>query len=203
MGRRGVGKSSLAKRIAEEKNIFNLNSGAFYRAIAVKILDLNKQHAPEEEVIKTANETQLDIIRGLLYLDGEEVESRLRSDLADHWSSVVSAIVPVRHAVNRQLRRIARGMSLVAEGRDMTTVVFPSAEVKIYLTASLEVRARRRFDQKTSEMSLSQIGKIMRDRDYRDSHKEEGSLTIAKDAIVLDTSSLTLDEVYNRVIKLI
>ncbi len=202
-GPAGVGKSSLAHRIAREMDFFNLNSGAFYRAVALKILDLGLQNAPRETLIEAADHARLDVVDNNLYLDGREVESRLRSDLVDHWSSVLSSIVPIRHAVNRHLHRIAKGLSLVAEGRDMTTVVFPQADIKIYLTANPDVRALRRFRQGSSAMSLSEIKESIQDRDTRDTHKEEGSLSIAKDAVVVDTSNLTIDEVYIKVMKLI
>lgn len=197
------GKSSLAARIAKEMGFFNLNSGAFYRAIAVAVIDCNMENAPEEKIIRIAEQSKLEIIDNCLHLNNENVENRLRSDQVDHWSSVLSSIVPIRHVVNRELRRVGTKTSLVAEGRDMTSVVFPNAEVKIYLKASTHVRAQRRFKQGTSKMNLHEIEQSIHERDLRDSNKLEGSLLITEDSIVLDTSILTLDEVYERVAKLI
>ncbi len=202
-GPAGAGKSELARRIAGEMNCFNLNSGAFYRAAAVKILDMGLKEAPDEQLVRIVDESQFEIVDGCLHLDGSNIEGRIRQDIIDHWSSVFAVKVPVRHAINRHLRRIVTGMSIVAEGRDMTTVVFPHADVKIYLTANPEIRAMRRYKQGTSTLSLPEIERVMRQRDHRDSTKLEGSLAIAEDAIVLDTSDLHLDEVYDRVIKLI
>ncbi len=202
-GPAGVGKSSLADRVARGFNFFNLNSGAFYRAVVVKVLDDRVDPENETEVIAAANRAELEIVDDALYLDGKNVENRLRTDAVDRWSSILSTIVPVRHIVNQHLRRIAGTISLVAEGRDMTTVVFPEAEVKIYLDADARVRAKRRFDQGTSTQSLKDIEASIRERDERDTNKKEGSLAVAEDAVVLDTSALTLDEVYEKVTGLI
>ena len=202
-GPAGVGKSSLAERVAREFGFFNLNSGSFYRAMVLKVLDDGVDAEDERAVIDAAGRARLDIVGGRLHLDGRDVENRLRTDQVDRWSSIISTIVPVRHIVNENLRRIAGEMNLVAEGRDMTTVVFPDAEVKIYLEADPSVRARRRFDQGTSDQSLAEIEASIRERDDRDSRKKEGSLAIAEDAEVLDTSALTLDEVYEKVSGLI
>ena len=194
-GPAGAGKSSLAQMIAERHNLFNLNSGSFYRAVAVKILDDNLTHASEDQIIAVAESVSLEIVDDKLHLDGHCIEDRLRNDQIDHWSSVISAIGRVRHAVNGHLRRVAENISLVAEGRDMTTVVFPDAEFKIFLTASPEIRARRRYEQGTSSMSLMEIERNIRIRDQRDSNKTEGSLRIARNAKVLDSTDLTLIEV--------
>ncbi|RKX74511.1 MAG: hypothetical protein DRP49_05940, partial [Spirochaetes bacterium] len=114
-----------------------------------------------------------------------------------------SSIVEIRHIINGHLRRIASTINLVAEGRDMTTVVFPDAAVKIYLDASVSVRAMRRFNQGSSSQTLGEIELSIRERDHRDRNKKEGSLLIADDAVVLDTSTLTLAQVYEKVTELI
>lgn len=202
-GPAGVGKSSIAAHVARVFGFFNLNSGSFYRAMVVKVLDEGVDAEDEQAVIEAAYRAELDIIDGRLYLDGSDVEGRLRTDMVDRWSSIISTIVPVRHIVNEHLRRIAGTINLVAEGRDMTTVVFPDAEVKIYLDADPSVRAERRFEQGTSTLSLKELEASIRERDERDSNKKEGSLTVAKDALVLDTSILTLNEVYEKVTGLI
>lgn len=202
-GPAGVGKSSLAQRIAAEHGFFYLNSGAFYRAIALCITESGLENSSEEQWIVVAQNAELDIVEGNLHLNGKNVENLIRNDKIDHWSSKVSTVVAIRHAVNRHLRRIAASLNLVAEGRDMTTVVFPEAELKIYLDASPQVRARRRYNQGSSGMSLEDIEQSIRSRDERDRNKKEGSLKIAKDSLVLDSSVLTLDEVYERVRKFI
>ncbi len=202
-GPAGVGKSTVALWIAETFGFFNLNSGAFYRAMVVKALDSKIDVHNEPAVISSCDSAELDIVKGHLFLDGVNVEKRLRTHEVDQWSSIISTIVPVRHIVNRHLRRIAGTINLVAEGRDMTTVVFPDAEVKIYLEANASVRARRRFDQGLSSRSLEEIEADIRERDHRDKNKKEGSLLIADDALVLDSSTLTLNQVYEKVSGLI
>lgn len=198
-GPAGVGKSSLAVRIAEGFDFFNLNSGSFYRAVAVKVLDAGAADKDENLITEIADTAVLDIVAGRIHLDGKDIENRLRTDEVDHWSSVLSTIVPLRHAVNRHIRRIAASMDIVAEGRDMTSVVFPDAEVKIYLDADPSVRAKRRYEQGTSGQSLEELETSIRIRDERDKNKKEGSLTIAEGALVIDTSALTLDQVYEKV----
>lgn len=202
-GPAGVGKSTIANWVSDSFGFFNLNSGSFYRAMVVTVLDHDVDVSDEKAVVAAAESAELDIVDGKLTLDGKSVEDRLRTDEVDQWSSIISTIVPVRHIVNRHLRRIAGTINLVAEGRDMTTVVFPDAEVKIYLEADPAVRAKRRFDQGTSTQSLAELEASITERDNRDRNKKEGSLIIADDAVVLDTSTLTLDQVYEKVARLI
>ena len=202
-GPAGVGKSSLAGMVSREFGFFNLNSGSFYRAMVLKVLKDGVNPEQQDAVITAAKNADLDLVDGRLHLDGTDVEDHLRTDSVDRWSSIISTIVPVRHIVNEHLRRIAGTISLVAEGRDMTTVVFPDAEVKIYLDADPAVRAKRRFDQGTSGLSLEEIEASIRERDDRDANKKEGSLLVAEDAVVLNTSALTLNEVYEKVSGLI
>ena len=205
-GPAGVGKSSLAEKISKGFGFFNLNSGSFYRAAAVKVLDSNIDYDNEnneKELIKLISKADLNIVDKHLYLDGADVENRLRTPEVDRASSVISSIVEVRHIINDKLRRIGENISLVAEGRDMTTVVFPKAEVKIYLDAGVSVRAKRRFNQESGKQTLEEIEKSIIERDNRDRNKKEGSLKIADDAVVLDSSTLTLTEVYDKVSGLI
>jgi len=198
-GPAGVGKSSIASRLAEKFGFFNLNSGNFYRAVTLKAQSEGLTPADEEAVVRTAEGCILEIRGFRLYLDGRDVEDLLHSDAVDAMVAEVSAIVPVRHIVNVKLRELSRSLDLVAEGRDMTTVVFPHAEVKVFLDASPEIRARRRLDQGVSELTYEEILDGIKKRDVIDRNKEEGSLKISDDAIYLDTSSLTLDQVCERV----
>ena len=128
-------------------------------------------------------------------LNGTDVTAHLHDDRVAKNVAQVSAIVPLRHLVNDLMREITKSLSIVCEGRDMTTVVFPNAEYKIYLDASAEVRAKRRFDQGVSDMTLEQIKQSIIERDNIDKNKKEGALKIAKDALYIDTSNLTIDDV--------
>ena len=198
-GPAGVGKSSIAGHIAERLNFFNLNSGNFYRAVTLKSIESGFSSENEQDIIKIAEDCNFEIREFRMILDGKDVEDVLHSDTIDAMVAQVSAIVPVRHIVNDKIREISSHLDLVAEGRDMTTVVFPHAEVKVFLDASAEVRAKRRFDQGVSELSYEEILEGIQKRDIIDRNKKEGSLKITEDALYLDTSSLTLDQVCEKV----
>ncbi|MDC7239194.1 MAG: (d)CMP kinase [Spirochaetales bacterium] len=198
-GPAGVGKSSIASTIARKLGYFNLNSGNFYRAVALKLIRDGMGFEDEESVVVMARKLHLTITKGRLNMDGEDVEDLLHSDAVDAIVAQVSAIVPVRHFVNEQLREVSESLDLVAEGRDMTTVVFPHAQVKVFLDASPEVRAKRRFDQGVSTLPYEEILEGIRKRDVIDRNKKEGSLIISEDALYIDTSTLTLEEVCEKV----
>ena len=198
-GPAGVGKSSIAGHIAEKLNFFNLNSGNFYRAVTLKSIESGLRSDNEQDIIRIAEECRIEIRNFRMILDGKDVEDVLHSDAIDAMVAQVSAIVPVRHIVNDKIRDISSHLNLVAEGRDMTTVVFPHAEVKVFLDASAEIRARRRFDQGVSELSYDEILEGIQKRDIIDRNKKEGRLKISEDALYLDTSSLTLDQVCEKV----
>ena len=198
-GPAGVGKSTIASTIANMMGYFNLNSGNFYRAVSLTLLRQGISFDDETAVVEAAGKTALEIRAGRLFMDGEDVEDLLHSDEVDGIVAHVSAIVPVRHIVNEKLRDISRSLDLVAEGRDMTTVVYPDAEVKIFLDASPEIRAERRFKQGTSALSYDEILDSIRKRDVIDRNKKEGSLIIADDALYIDTSALTLEQVCEKV----
>jgi len=198
-GPAGVGKSSIASQIADEWSYFNLNSGNFYRAITLKSLQNGISIDRKDKIIEIGESCEIAIKDFRLHLDGNDVEDLLHSDEIDALVAQVSAIIPVRHIVNTKLRVISKSLNIVAEGRDMTTVVFPDAEVKIFLDASPEIRAKRRFDQGVSQLSYEEILDGIVKRDIIDRNKEEGSLKVSGDALYLDTSSLTLGQVCARV----
>ena len=142
-----------------------------------------------------AEKLDLDYVNDHLILNGEDVNHLLHQDIVSEHASPVSAIVELRHIVNKKLRKITETQSVVCEGRDITTVVFPNAEYKFYLDASIDVQAQRRFDQGVSELSLEEIKQAIMKRDALDKNKKEGSLKIAEDATYIDTSDLTIDNV--------
>ncbi len=207
-GPAGTGKSTVAKRVAGELGIVFLNSGSFYRAITLALIQSGKidgakkltpeeAHAKEAEIVDFAKQQKLDYDEnaGHFILNGVDVETQLHSDKVDGSVASVSAIVPVRHLVNDRMRELTSKMSIVCEGRDMTTVVFPNAEHKFYLDASIDVQAQRRFDQGCSNLTLEQIKADIIRRDEIDRNKAEGSLKVAEDAVYIDTSDLTIEEV--------
>jgi len=198
-GPAGVGKSTIASAIAREMGYFNLNSGNFYRAVSLSLIEKGMSYDDEKAVSALAEELEFEIRNGCLHMNDKDVEDMLHNDDVDAIVAQVSAIVPVRHIVNEHLRIISRSLDLVAEGRDMTTVVFPHAEVKVFLDASPEIRAERRFKQGVSTLSFEQILTGIRSRDVIDRNKKEGSLIISEDALYIDTSSLTLEQVCEKV----
>ena len=198
-GPAGVGKSSIAKKIAENMGIFYLNSGNFYRAITLYLLEKNVDIKDEKAVIEAASKCDITVKDHHVYLNGADVEDKLHSDAVDAIVAPVSAIMEVRHIVNRQLRALASHLDLISEGRDVTTVVFPDAEYKFYFDADARTRAEHRFKQGTSNMSLEEIEKSIIERDKIDRNKAFGALKIAKDSIYIDTTGLTIDQVYAKV----
>jgi cytidylate kinase len=202
-GPAGAGKSTVASLVAEQTDLFYLNSGNFYRAVTLKVLENNADPENEQEVIKSAENTAIEIREGRTFADGIDVENKLHTPVVDRWVSEHSAIIPVRHVVVQRLREVAQSLDIIMEGRDITTVVFPQAEVKIYLDADVETRVKRRFTQGIGDTSLDEIRENIIKRDKIDKNKAEGSLRIAPDAVYLDTSDLTIDQVCEKVVYII
>lgn len=194
-GPAGCGKSTVAKILAERLHLTFLNSGSFYRGITLALLRDGIDLKDEQKVLDFARGLSLDYVNSHLILEGEDVEDLLHTDQVDAHAAQVSAIVPLRHIVNEKIREVTKSLSIVCEGRDMTTVVFPNAEHKFYLDASIDVQAQRRFNQGVSDLSLEEIKESIRKRDEIDKNKVEGALKIAPDALYIDTSHLTIEEV--------
>ncbi len=210
-GPAGSGKSTIAKKIAKREGFIFLNTGSFYRGVSLALLrsrggSLDGSGArsldvsDEESVASFAATVPLDYRGDHLFIGDEDVDSLLRTDAVESIVAQVSAIVPLRHTVNEKIRMVARNASVVCEGRDMTTVVFPDAQFKFFLDASVQSRAKRRFLQGTSSLSLAEIERTISARDEIDRNKKEGSLKIAPDATYIDTSDLTIDDVCDMII---
>ena len=195
-GPAGTGKSTIAKMLADKLNITFLNSGGFYRTLTLAVLDAGIDYKDEKATLEFCRKQKIEYTKeGNFILNGTDVTAHLHDDRVTANASQVSAIVEIRHLVNDLMREITKSLSIVCEGRDMTTVGFPNAEVKVYLDASAEVRAKRRFDQGVSDMTLEEIKAAIEKRDEMDKNKKEGSLKIASDALYIDTSNLTIDAV--------
>lgn len=198
-GPAGAGKSTIAKTIAEKTGFFYLNSGNFYRAVTLYAMKQGYDPEDSDAVISAAGECTIEIKEGNLFLNGENVENDLHTDSVDNYVAEHSAIIPVRKIVNEAIRKAVADLDVVAEGRDMTTVVFPKAEVKFYLDASIKARVERRGRQGVSEKSMGEIQKNLEKRDEIDKNKPYGALKIAEDAVYLDTTDLTIEAVCEKV----
>lgn len=201
-GPAGTGKSTIASMLAKKLNITFLNSGGFYRTLTYAILQNGIDYKDEKKTLDFCKKQKIEYTKdGAFFLNGKDVTSHLHDDEVSKNVSQVSAIVEIRHLVNDLMREITKSLSIVCEGRDMTTVVFPNAEYKIYLDASSDVRAKRRFMQGVSNLSFEEIKSAIEKRDEMDKNKKEGSLKIAPDAKYIDTSNLTIDEVCEIILK--
>ena len=194
-GPAGTGKSTVAHRVAEELNLTFLHSGSFYRALTLAAIDAGVSLDDADAVLELAKKQKLDYVDAHLILNGKDVDDQLHQDKVDANVSKVSSIVPLRHLVNDRMREIVKSLNIICEGRDMTTVVFPQAEYKFYLDASIDVQAQRRFDQGCSGLTLEEVKAAIIKRDEMDKNKAEGALKRADDAQYIDTSDLTIDDV--------
>ncbi|MBI9108734.1 MAG: (d)CMP kinase [Spirochaetales bacterium] len=199
-GPAGVGKSTIAENIAARAGFFYLNSGNFYRAVTLSALKLGINPEDSDAIASNSRKLNIEIINGRVHLDEQDVDVQLHTDEVDRWVAQHSAIVAVREIVTKALRKTALNLDIVVEGRDISTVVFPDAEIKFYMDASIEIRARRRLDQGTSSQTFPELVESIRNRDEIDKNKPVGSLKLASDAIYLDTSDLTIDEVCAKVL---
>ncbi len=200
-GPAGVGKSTIAKKIAEKASLFYVNSGNFYRAITLDVIKNKLSITDTDLILDIANRIKFSLINEKLHVNNVDIEDKLHSDLVDSLVAQVSSIVSIRRLVNTAIRKTTESMDIIVEGRDISTVVFPNADLKIYLDASVEKRAARRHNQGVSDLSLKEIEEAILTRDQIDKSKPEGSLKISHDALYLDTSDLTIDEVCDKVLQ--
>lgn len=203
-GPAGSGKGTITKIVANKCNLINIDTGATYRCLALKTLNNNIDIKDENKIIELAKNIKIQFdTNDRVFLDGIDVTDKIRSKEVSQIVSFISSIVEVRKIMVDIQRNMARGKDVIMEGRDITTVVFPNADYKFYLDASVEERARRRFEQnkeKNIDMSYEEILENIKRRDYNDMHKEVGSLTIASDAIYIDSTNKSIEEVANIII---
>ena len=204
-GPAGSGKGTITKILAEKLGVVNIDTGAMYRSLALAALRRGLTVDDKEEIIDLAKTIKIEFDKdGHTFLDGEDVSTLIRTPEVSSIVSPISSIVEVRHEMVKQQRKFAENTSVIMEGRDITTVVFPNATYKFYLDASAEERANRRYKQNQEagiEMSYEEVLDSINKRDYNDMHKEEGSLMRTNDQIYIDSTHLTIDEVVDEFLK--
>jgi len=199
----GAGKSTIAKLVGDKLGLEYIDTGAMYRAVGLK---LNRKGIKPDDLISISNildETTIDFVNGKIILDGDDVSDIIRTQEISKFASIYSQIPEVRSKLVDIQRRIAAGKSVIMDGRDIGTNVLTDAELKVFLTADSMVRARRRYDEfrsKGIKANLDDIYEEIKDRDYQDMNRKLNPLVQAEDAIRLDTSDMTIDEVVNTIV---
>lgn len=209
-GPAGAGKSTIAKLLAAKLGILYLDTGAMYRAVGLKALNTGVDISDEAAVEKMLADTKIDVTQenGVqhVYLDGNDVSSAIRENAVSKAASDISAVPCVRYKMVELQREIASRCDTVLDGRDIGTFVLPNAEYKIFLTASSEERAKRRYAElkaKGSTLTLEQIKDDIVKRDYNDSHRTLAPLKKADDATEVDTTAMSIDDVVGRIYAII
>jgi len=200
-GPAGSGKSTVARSVARRLGYTYIDSGAMYRSVALWALRLGMDLDDMHRLDQLAQAVRIEFVNGAVLLNGEDVSQAIREAPVSEAASKVAAYPGVRRAMREEQRRIATLGNVVMEGRDIGTVVFPDARVKIYLDASSEARAGRRAAELGSP--VEQVGEEMASRDRRDRTRTEAPLTQAPDADYIDTTALSLAEVEEAVLKLV
>ena len=206
-GPAGAGKSTIAKRVAKELSFIYVDTGAMYRAMALHLLKHEIPMDDAEAIAKSCHDAAISIRyengEQQVILNGENVTSLLRAEEVGNMASVSSANPSVRKKLVSLQQELAASCDVVMDGRDIGTVVLPDANVKIYLTASSRTRAMRRYQelqQKGESCDLDAIEEDIKERDYRDMHREISPLRQAEDAVLVDSSEMTIQEVCDAII---
>ena len=203
-GPAGSGKSTIAKLIAKKFNFTYIDTGAMYRMITLYLLENNIDFDDLKEIEKALKNINLDMQGDKFYLDNVDVSTKIREKRINENVSKVASIKIVRDNLVNLQRKISNNKNVILDGRDIGTVVFPNAKVKIFLVATAEERARRRYNEfleKKTEITYEEVLKSIKERDHIDSTRDESPFVKANDAIEFDSTNLTIDDVVNFISK--
>ena len=206
-GPSGAGKSTIAKLLASKLNYIHIDTGAMYRAVALKCMMNNINLSDENSISDILNDTNITFeANGDTYLDDINVSDKIRTNEMSLLASEVSKILSVRNYLVQQQQLMSKEKGYILDGRDIGTVVLKDAEVKVFLTATSNARAQRRNQQNIEKNIESNIEKIeieIKQRDYQDTNRSNSPLRQAEDAILIDSSDLTIEEVVNKILEMI
>lgn len=203
----GAGKSTIAKLLAKKLNYIHLDTGAMYRAVTLAAIRKNIDFSKKDKLIEIAEKIDISFNEaGEIFLDNENISEEIRSARVNKHVSETAAVKGVREILVDKQRQLAENNRVVMDGRDITTVVLPEAEYKFFLTASLEERAERRYQEiksKNKKADFQKIKESIARRDKLDSEREHSPLKKAEDAVLIDTTNLGIDEVLERMLSII
>lgn len=209
-GTAGSGKGSVTKVVAERLNLVTIDTGAMYRSVTLAMLEKNVGLEETDKIAEILKDIKIEFVEEgtdkKVFLNGKDVTLQIRSKEVNEFVSPVSTIKMVREHMAHMQREMAKSIDVIMEGRDIGTNVFPNADVKIYLDASPEERAERRFRQNKEngiDIPFEEILKNVKERDYIDSHREIAPLTKAPDAVYIDSTGMTIEEEAEAVIRVI
>lgn len=209
-GPAGSGKGTVTKRVANKLGLINIDTGSTYRCVALETLNKGVSLKDENKIIQIAQNIEINIETNKdgdrIFLNGKDVSDKIRSKEVTQIVSQISSIKEVRFAMVDLQRNLAKGKNVIMEGRDICTYVFPNADVKIYLDASISERAKRRYienKQKNIDMTYEEVFENIKRRDENDKAKEIGALKLSDDSIIVDTTNLSIDQVVEEIVKII
>jgi cytidylate kinase len=208
-GPAGAGKSTIARRVAKKLGILYVDTGAMYRAVAWKALQEKINFKDTKALIQSAKKNKIQLKQNprenriQVFSNGKKITFAIRTETVSHYTSQVAVLPEIRKILQQAQRKMGQSQSIVMEGRDIGTAVFPKAQFKFYLDASPLERAKRRYKELKARgkvMSLRSLTRAITQRDYRDQHRKDSPLRCAKDAIRIDTTHLTLPQVVTRIL---